>query len=70
MIAQVDEPAGLTVSRTYENLWKKQTLDKTELAKLRFEEGLSSRQIASRLGVLRTTAIMAVPFHIRNFREC
>ena len=56
----VVEPAGLAVLREYEIHWKKQTLDIAELARLRFEEGLGSRQIARRLGIPRTTAITAV----------
>jgi predicted DNA-binding protein (UPF0251 family) len=57
---KVVEPAGLTVSRDYDVPWKKQTLDIAELARLRFEEGLGSRQIAGRMGIPRTTAITAV----------
>jgi len=58
--AKVVEPAGLAVSREYEIPWKKQTLDIAELARLRFEEGLGSRQICRRMGIPRTTAITAV----------
>jgi hypothetical protein len=58
--AKLVEPAGLVVSRTYEISWKKQTYDIAELARLRFEEGLGSRKIATRLGIPRTTAIHAV----------
>ena len=54
------EPAGLAVSRVYEVPWKKQGLDVAELARLRFEEGLGSRQILVRMGTPRSTAIKAI----------
>lgn len=54
------EPAGLTVSREYEVPWKKQSYVEAELAKLRFNEGLGSRQIAKRLEIPRTTVIAAI----------
>jgi len=56
----VVEPEGLTVLRDYDVPWKKQALDIVELARLRFEEGLGSRQIAGRMGIPRTTAISAI----------
>ncbi len=56
----VVEPAGLAVLREYEISWKKQSYDIAELARLRFEENLGSRQIARRLGIPRSTAIRAV----------
>ncbi len=54
------EPAGLTVSRDFAVPWKKQSYDIAELARLRFEDGFGSRQIAARLGIPRTTAIDAI----------
>jgi len=58
--AKVVEPTGLSVSREYKVPWKKQKFDIAELARLRFDENLGSRQIADRLGIPRTTAITAV----------
>ena len=54
------EPQGFTVSREYEIPWKKQSPDFAKLAQLRFEERLGSRQVAARLGILKTTAINAI----------
>jgi DNA-binding transcriptional regulator LsrR (DeoR family) len=56
----VVEPAGLAVLREYEILWKKQSYDIAELARLRCEEQLGARQIAKRLGIPSTTAISAL----------
>lgn len=58
--AKVVEPAGLTVSREYEVPWKKQSYDIAELAHLRVEEGLGSRQIARKLDIPRSTAAEAL----------
>ncbi len=66
--ARVLEPAGLTVSRTYEVAWKKKILDFAELAKLRFEDGLGSRVIAQRIGANRSTVIDAI-HHLERHRE-
>ena len=57
---KVIEPQGLTVNRVYAILWKKQSLDTAELARMRVEEGLGSRVIAQRLGVPRSTVIGAI----------
>jgi biotin operon repressor len=56
----VVEPAELTISRSYEVSWKKQTLDLAELARLRTEEKLGSRLIAARLNAPRSTVIDAI----------
>ena len=58
--AKLVEPAGLSISREYKIHWKKQTYDIAELAFLRFEEKLGSRQISRRLGIPRTTVIGVV----------
>lgn len=58
--AKVVEPKGLTVNRIYEILWKKQSLDIAELARMRFEEKLGSRVISQRLGLPRTTVATAI----------
>ena len=54
------EPAGLVVLRDYKILWREQTYDPVELAYLRFEENLGPVAIARRLGISKTTAVMAV----------
>jgi hypothetical protein len=57
---KVIEPQGLTVIRVYAILWKKQSLETAELARMRIEEGLGSRVISQRLGVLGSTVIGAI----------
>jgi len=56
----VVEPRGVTVLREYKIPWKKQTLDIAELARMRFEENLGSRQICKLIKAPRSTAIDAI----------
>lgn len=54
------EPRGVTVSREYTIPWKKQGLDIAELARMRFEENMGSRQICKLMKAPRTTVIDAI----------
>ena len=57
---KVVEPSRPLVSRTYAVAWRKKSLDNVELARLRYQEGLKIRDVASRLGVGRTTVVNAL----------
>ena len=51
---KLGKPTGATVSRRYSISWKRQELDLTELAKLRWIERLSMDALAKKFGVGRT----------------
>lgn len=52
--ANAIEPTQLSVKRVYRVQWKK-LINQDELAKLYWQDGLTMKQIAERLGVGRTT---------------
>lgn len=49
------EPEALTILREYEILWKRQEVDLSRLAKLRWVEKLTMKDIARELGISKTT---------------
>jgi hypothetical protein len=53
------EPTPLTARLVYSERWAKKKIDPLELVTLR-ESGLTWRQIATRLGVCKTTVLRAI----------
>jgi hypothetical protein len=69
--AKVVEPRGVTISREYTIPWKKQGLDIGELARMRFEENMGSRQICKLINAPRSTVICRISvICTRQFPEC
>lgn len=57
---KVVEHQGLVIQREHEILWKNPSLDLKLLARLRFDQGLGSRQICKIMKKPRSTVIAAI----------
>jgi DNA-binding CsgD family transcriptional regulator len=61
----VVKPEALTVLREYEILWKRQEIDLSKLAKLRWAKKMTIEQIANELCIGKTT----VRFHLKRLTK-